>query len=362
MSKSAQANTDQQQTSRLQQWLEKIWYQKSKGYLVLLPLSAVYCAINTLQRWLKSPKQNNLSCPVIVVGNITVGGTGKTPLTLYVVECLQKAGYKPAIITRGYGGKATQWPLLVSPDMDPQLVGDEAVLMASRSGVPVYAGADRLASIRQLLKEQDCDVIVSDDGMQHYKLPRDIQIAVIDQARQLGNGWCLPAGPLREPKNCLTQCDFLVLNGANSIALNETESSYDYGVAVPKFGMQLKGNKLTNLKTKQQKPISEFVGKQLNAISGIGNPQRFFKTLQDAGLNIITTQSFPDHHPFRSSDFQKSDDIITLMTEKDAVKCQYFATDKMWYLPVTATLETSFESQLLALLADKLKTREQRHG
>lgn len=355
-----QISTTQTKTSSLQQWLEKVWYRKSKGYLLLLPLSAVYCTVNTLQRWLTTPKKNDLACPVVIVGNITVGGTGKTPLTLYIVELLKKSGYKPAIITRGYGGKASQWPQYVTSESNPQQVGDEAVLMASRSGVPVYAGADRRASIKKLLTEHDCDVIVSDDGMQHYKLARDLQIAVIDQTRQLGNGWCLPAGPLREPKRRLAHCDFIVSNGAQPLALHnnfiDIASDEKSDVKIPLFGMQLNGSIVINLKTQQQKPLDDFVGQTLNAVTGIGNPQRFYKTLQDAGLTF-NTQSFPDHHPFIASDFKSGNTISTVMTEKDAVKCNYFATESMWYLPVTATLETSFESLLLNRLAQKIKAR-----
>ncbi len=353
MTNPLQSKNNQQQTSRLQQWLENIWYQGSKGYIVLLPLSAIYCVLNALQRWLKSPKINSLPCPVIVVGNITVGGTGKTPLTLKVVALLQKAGYKPAIITRGYGGKSPQsLPVRVASKMSPTEVGDEAVLMASRSGVPVYVGADRVATIKKLLDEHDCDVIVSDDGMQHYKLPRDIQIAVIDQSRQLGNGWCLPAGPLREPKQRLVGCDFIVVNGLETM----TEKKPTYTASVPEFGMQLSGKQLINLKTKQEKPLTAFVGETVNAVSGIGNPQRFFDTLQNAGLTM-NTQSFPDHHPFTASDFTHQNTHSIIMTEKDAVKCQSFATESMWYLPVTATLDGAFESVFLNRLAQKFESR-----
>ena len=230
------------------------------------------------------------------------------------------------------------------------------MLMASRSGVPVYVGADRMASINKLLDEQDCDVVVSDDGMQHYKLPRDIQIAVIDQTRQLGNGWCLPAGPMREPKKRLEQCDFIVVNGSDL----DTKNKQQYTTNVPEFGMQLSGTRLINLKTKQEKPLTEFVDKTLNAVSGIGNPQRFFMALQSAGLTI-NSQSFPDHHPFTASDFKSNHKQNIVMTEKDAVKCQGFATDNMWYLPVTATLDTFFESQILDQLTDIVKAKNAQH-
>ena len=201
-------------TSLLQRWLESIWYSEKKciknrlSLCLLIPLSFLYKAVNKYQRETQTKNLAILSCPVIVVGNITVGGTGKTPLVIKLVELLKKSGYKPAIITRGYGGAATEWPQYVQANSNPNIVGDEAVLMAKRTFVPVYAGANRLASIDQLLKAHPCDVIISDDGMQHYKLPRDIQIAVIDAQRQLGNGYCLPAGPLREKKRTFENMRF----------------------------------------------------------------------------------------------------------------------------------------------------------
>ena len=331
-------------TSRLQQWLESIWYdsdnENSIGRLFLMPLSYLYSAINTYQRKSQTKNLMKLSCPVIVVGNITVGGTGKTPLTIHVVKLLQKSGYKPAIITRGYGGKATTWPQAVTAESDASLVGDEAVLMASRTGVPVYAGANRLGSIEQLLKTHDCDVIVSDDGMQHYKLPRDIQIAVIDGNRQLGNGYCLPAGPLREKKERLNDCDLIVVNGQN-----KDKNNY--------FEMALSGKTLINLMTNEEKDLSDFSGQEVQAMTGIGNPQRFYTTLKLRGLNVIEN-SFPDHYAFVRNDLSFSADSIVIMTEKDAVKCKPLIGDSnlYWYLPVTATLSNEFD---LALI-DKFKT------
>ena len=208
--------------------------------------------------------------------------------------------------------------------------------MASQAQVPVYAGADRLQSIEQLIKNHDCDVIVSDDGMQHYKLPRDIQIAVIDGERQLGNGYCLPAGPLREKKERLEACDLIVVNGKD---INKDWHT-----------MQFEGNVLVNLLTGKEKPLSQFVGQTCHALTGIGNPQRFFSMLEKQGLEPIT-HSFPDHHDFVKSDLNFKDGVNTiLMTEKDAVKCKVFATKNHWVLPVVAKLNESFDERLLALL------------
>jgi len=341
--------SQQNNTSKLQQWLEAIWYKQGKGGFLLFPLMGFYCVINGLQRWLQTTLQKKLPCPVIIVGNITVGGTGKTPLTIYLVKLLEKAGYKPAIITRGYGGSAAQWPQTVTANSDPNLVGDEAVLMATRTDVPVYAGANRLASIQQLLKETDCDVIISDDGMQHYKLPRDIQIAVIDATRMLGNGYCLPAGPLREPESRLDNCDFIVLNGG--LKTNNKSG----------LSMKLFGDVLVNLKTAKEIPLSKLCDHSVNAITGIGNPQRFYKTLEQGGLRLHQ-YSFPDHHQFTTADFQVNNDLDFVMTEKDAVKCKSFATDKFWYLPVSATLDNKFDSGLLEKLKDVVNTKENHYG
>lgn len=335
-------------TSKQQQWLENIWYNKGAGKILLLPVTALYCAVNSFKRWKNTDNKTKLPCPVIVVGNIAIGGTGKTPLAIHIVKLLQKSGYKPAIITRGYGGKATRWPQSVTAESDPRLVGDEAVLMAINTHVPVYAGADRMLSIDKLTKMHDCDIIVSDDGMQHYKMPRDIQIAVIDGARMLGNGWCLPAGPLRERKQRLDYCDFVVINGEP----NFEEEPKDQTIK-QYFGMKLNGTALVNLATEQQKPLADFKNETVQVITGIGNPQRFFNALEHSGLSIKTS-SFPDHHNFSASDLQfddVDDNTAIVMTEKDAVKCKQFATENYWYLPVKAQMEVDFDESLLKLLS-----------
>jgi tetraacyldisaccharide 4'-kinase len=333
-----------EQTSKLQQWLEKIWYNNGSGKFFLAPLTALYCVINSYQRFKTRKNQTDLPCPVIVVGNITVGGTGKTPLTIYIVNILKSAGYKPAIITRGYGGQATSWPQSVTEKSDPKQVGDEAVLMATKAQVPVYAGANRLQSIEMLSKAHDCNIIVSDDGMQHYKLPRDIQIAVLDGSRMLGNGWCLPSGPLREKKQRLKACDLLIVNGKIAEGRENDLQS------MPFFSMSLKGIKLINLHTKESLRLEEFANKTVHAVTGIGNPQRFYNTLRKQGGLHLKTHSFPDHYDFIEKDLHFSDELPIIMTEKDAVKCQKFQNSNIWTLPVTAELEDGFKNELLMLL------------
>ncbi len=329
-------------TSFLQKWLENTWY--GKGWIstlsrwLLMPLTALYCFVSKLKSCKEECSAPLLGCPVVVVGNITVGGTGKTPLVIHVVKLLQKSGYKPAIITRGYGGKASSWPQSVTADSDTDLVGDEAVLMASRTAVPVYAGPNRVESVQKIDEEHDCDVIISDDGMQHYKLYRDIQIAVIDGKRLLGNGYCLPSGPLRERKKGLNKCDMIVVNG-------ETPATENW------YSMQVDGNILINLKTSEEKLLNAFKdegeNKQIHAVTGIGNPQRFYSTLEKHGLKL-SKHDYPDHYNFQAVDLQFNDDLPIVMTEKDAVKCKSFASDKLWYLPVSAKFNGQFDKDFLA--------------
>jgi len=356
-----QQSQDKNQTSKLQQWLERVWYANGKGRFLLLPLSALYCAANTYQRktQLKALSQNppNINVPIIVVGNITVGGTGKTPVTVHIVNLLKKSGYKPAIITRGYGGKSQTWPQHVTIDSDAEMMGDEAVLMATRTDVPVYAGANRLESIQQLLSKTDCDVIVSDDGMQHYKMPRDIQIAVIDGERGFGNGHCIPAGPLREKINRLDECDLLVLNGLSK--------SDDYRLKRA-HAMSLSGDSIINLATAEERYLKDLSGETISevveAVTGIGNPKRFYSTLENAGL-IINQHSFPDHHAFSKNDLLFDEDGIdknssnktVIMTEKDAVKCKSIIGNQsnFWYLPISAVLPKEFDENLISLLLAK---------
>ena len=336
-------NENHHQTSPLQQWLENIWYHQGKGALFLLPLSALYCAINRFQRWQQTRQTTPIPKPVIVVGNITVGGTGKTPLTIHIINTLKAEGLKPAIITRGYGGQASEWPQWVSENSDPILVGDEAVLMASRTHVPVVAGANRLQSIQVLLEKHDIDVIVSDDGLQHYQLSPDLKIAVVDAKRGFGNGYCLPAGPLREKKERLITCDFIVSNG-------------EMAQKTAWFSMHFQAQTLINLKTKEAITIQQFKEKHVNAITGIGNPQRFFETLTQADFSL-QTRVFPDHHAFKASDFDVDNNNPILMTEKDAVKCRPFATKQMWYVPINAVLDEAFDTQLMSQLQKSIKSR-----
>ena len=321
-------------TSRLQRILENIWYDGAAGGWLLWPLEALFRLLAKLNKNKQLSKQISHPVPIIIVGNISIGGTGKTPMVIYLAKLLTSAGYSPGIITRGYGGQSTVWPAVVLPDADPVLYGDEPVLMAQRAGVPVIAGPERNDSVDLMLRSYSVDIIISDDGLQHYRLKRDIEIVLIDAARGLGNQHCLPAGPLREPVSRLEQCDFVVMHEA------EPQSP---------LSMQLAAGELYNLKTGALQPLSAYQGMTVHAVTGIGNPPRFFKMLRGAGLTVIE-HAFPDHHGFSMGDILFADEFPVLMTEKDAVKCQAFATSVHWVVPVTATVSPVLAEQLLARL------------
>lgn len=316
--------------------LERCWYSLNPVSLALWPVGLLFCGIAILRRlayrW-QLLKQYAVGVPVIVVGNLTVGGSGKTPLVIRLIELLHEADHRPGIISRGYKGRAQEWPRSVGPDSDPNEVGDEPVLLAQRCHCPVVVGPDRVAAAQALLKTHDCDVIVSDDGLQHYRLKRDLEIAVIDGNRRLGNGFCLPAGPLREPPRRLRSVDFVVGNGA---------------VRDGEYLMKLEGERAVNLTdTSITCSLASFRSSPVHAVAGIGNPSRFFRYLQERGIRTVE-HPFPDHHSFVGSDLDFGDDLPLLMTEKDAVKCRKLAWDACWYVPVRARLDADLERRLLA--------------
>ncbi|NOT84169.1 MAG: tetraacyldisaccharide 4'-kinase [Methylococcaceae bacterium] len=331
-------------TQSWQNWLEKQWYQQAKPPFTLRLLTVIFKTAVYWRRFcyqIGIVKQVKLSVPVIIVGNLTVGGTGKSPLVIYLAELLSNAGYKPGIISRGYGGKSLQRPQRVFADSNPAQVGDEAVMIATHSNCPVAVDSVRSKAAQLLLTTTDCDVIISDDGLQHYALQRDIEIAVIDGERRFGNGFCLPAGPLREPVERLHSFNFVVVNGA---PLQQTE-----------FAMRVKANIALNLQSGEKKPLADFCDIPVHALAAIGNPQRFFNLLTALGINH-TRSVFPDHYQFQAADLQFDDNLPLLMTEKDAVKCRAFATQQHWYVPISVELNSQFTQQLLTLLQEK------RHG
>jgi len=316
--------------------IDRIWSGRSPLWLLLWPLSLIYGAVSSLIRlsyqrgWRKSWRA---PVPVVVVGNLTAGGNGKTPVAIWLVQALQRRGLKVGVVSRGYGGKAERYPLLVNGDTPTEQAGDEPVLIAQRSGAPVAVAPKRRAAVEALLASQPLDLIITDDGLQHYALQRDREIVVVDGARRFGNGWWLPAGPMRERASRLQQVDAVIVNG---------------GDAQPhEIAMTLRPGEAVNLLTGQTAPLSAL--KKVVAMAGIGHPPRFFATLKQHGVTPISEIAFADHHAYSQEELARllTDGQILLMTEKDAVKCRRFAQPEWWYLPVEAELNGSAVAPLL---------------
>lgn len=320
--------------------IEDIWYGKTFLSLLLIPVSWLYTIFMMLRRLAYAsgilPVQQ-VSVPVIVVGNITVGGAGKTPLIIWLAEFLKSQGLHPGVISRGYGGTAKQWPQQVRPDSNPFIVGDEPVLIAQRTHCPVAISPQRYAAAKALTEHTDCDVLLCDDGLQHYSLYRDIEIVVIDGIRRFGNGRCLPAGPLRESVTRLKRVNMLVCNGWGG----KNEHPMEYVTLNPRA--------LNN--DDKRIDIESFKNQTVHAVAGVSNPERFFSYLRGKKINIIK-HVFPDHHPYKTEDLQFMDDLPVVMTEKDAVKCRSFADDKFWYLPIEAKMNNAFQHRFTLLLKD----------
>lgn len=319
--------------------IEKTWSSVNPLSVALLPLSWLFRLISATRRmlyrrgWLASVR---LPAPVVVIGNISVGGTGKTPLTVEVVALARRAGYRPGVISRGYGGRSSSYPLLVRPDSSPTQVGDEPLLLARRCGCPVAVDPVRSSAGRLLLEQEGCDLLVADDGLQHYRLQRDVEIAVIDGERRFGNGWCLPAGPLREPVSRLGQVQLRVCNGGRP--------------RPGELAMRLVAEQaLPVISGPPGRSLHSFRGERVHGVAAIGHPQRFFASLRAMGLEVAE-HPFPDHHAFRPEDLDFGDGKPILMTEKDAVKCEAFAGPEAWFVPVRAQLPAEFENGFLQSL------------
>jgi tetraacyldisaccharide 4'-kinase len=335
--------------------IERHWERVTPVSALLLPASLLFGAAAGARRaayragLIPSIK---LPVPVIVSGNITAGGTGKTPLALWLADYLRARGRTPGIICRGYGGRS-RTPQRVLPDSDPYDCGDEAVLLARRSGCEVWIGADRVAAGRSLLAARpDCNVLISDDGLQHYALARDLELCVVDAARGFGNGWLLPAGPLRERPSRLATVDAVVINAGNGSAPHPSIALIPARTA--RFTMKLEGREFRNILNPERRVgPGYFSGKRVHAVAGIGNPQRFFSRLQALGIEL-TAHPFPDHYRFTAGDLAYAGAEAVLMTEKDAVKCRRFAAQTHWELPVDAVPDSTFGDWVL----NKLKMKE----
>lgn len=306
--------------------MNKIWYEGRGGLQYLLfPLSFIYQLIVKVRRtYLERFCQISCPVPVIVVGNISVGGVGKTPLVIALAQQFKEKGLRVGIVSRGYGSQVHSFPYEVSTTNEAILVGDEPLLIARKTQCPVVIARKRTQAINYLLEKHQSQIILSDDGLQHYRMGRAIEIAVVDGTRGLGNGFCLPAGPLRESAKRLNQVDFIVVNEG------EWPNAYS---------MYLKPEPLTQLNTGTAIQVEQIQG-QIAAIAGIGNPKRFYSTLSNLGIKFVP-YSYPDHHQFKLSDLELGADAV-IMTEKDAIKCSAFYTDKLYCLPVKAVLDDSF--------------------
>lgn len=331
--------------------IEASWTTGGALAQALRPLGALNAAVVALRHrlyrwgWLAGER---LDVPVIVIGNRVVGGAGKTPTTLALVQALREAGWHPGIVSRGHGGRASAQgaaPQPVRPDSAAVEVGDEPLLLQRRSGVPLWIGRQRAAAGRALRQAHpEVDVIVCDDGLQHLALARDLEIVVVDAARGFGNGRLLPAGPLREPASRLRHADLVVANVAGGLDLPD-------GVGAGALRMRLEGDLALPVTGKgPPRPLADFQGQDVHAVAGIGNPQRFFAQLRAAGLGV-DARPWPDHHAFQPADITFADSAPVLMTEKDAVKCASFAGERHWYVPVAATFDAPDEARLTQRLA-----------
>lgn len=305
----------------------KLWQTFNLFTLLLAPFSLLFWLISQLRKRLYSwgmLQSYRASVPVLVVGNISVGGNGKTPTVIWLVEQLQQRGLNVGVISRGYGGENKVFPQLVTPNSSPQQMGDEPVLIAQRTGAPVAISPNRRESIELLLAHYDLDLIITDDGLQHYALQRDWEWVVVDGVRRFGNGFVLPAGGLRELPHRLNSVQAVICNGGNAKSGEHL--------------MTLKTEFAVNLKSGEKVPLSEFTGKSVVAMAGIGHPPRFFSMLENLGLQLKAQHAFADHQPYRLETLHPLAEKNTalLMTEKDAVKCRGFAQENWWYIPVSA--------------------------
>jgi len=329
------------------------WYDGSPIPLAARLLAPVYGAVVALRRGLYRRgwrRRHALPVPVIVVGNVTAGGTGKTPLTIALVDRLREAGWKPGVASRGYGREEAKVPRWVEASTPTALGGDEPVLIAWKTGVPVRVDADRVAAGNALV-EAGCNIIVCDDGLQHYRLARDIEVEVVDAQRRYGNGRLIPAGPLREPASCARDCDFRVVNMGQASEGTEAQTACGFG----EWPMQLRIDSAQPLQGGRARRLSHFQGQRVHAVAGIANPQRFFDMLRAHRIGVVP-HAFADHHAYQPADLRFGSELPVLMTEKDAVKCKAFANEWHFSVPLSADLPAAFWVNVLDRV-DKLGKR-----
>jgi len=337
-------------------WVQNTWYGGSPLRWLLLPFTWIYSAAIACRRLLYSCgvlRSLKVSVPVIIVGNITVGGTGKTPLTIWLAQQLAANGYRPGIISRGYRGMVGPIPLEVTVDSDPAVVGDEAILIASRSECPVVVHPDRVAAAK-LAIDLGANVIVADDGLQHYRLGRDFEIAVVDGTRRYGNRRLLPAGPLREPLSRLNTINQILVQRETDGGSELLHRSAD----PPPVDFRLVASAICRLDDSDIRNIGDFAGTKVHALAGIGNPERFFRLLEGSDIDVIR-HALPDHAGITPDDLAFDDDLDVVMTEKDAVKCRWLDTRNCWYVPVDVAINDADAEGLLNRILHKISPDEE---
>ncbi len=324
----------------MHEFFQKAWYgPDSKPYWFLVFLSKIYFFISSIRTLLYKRgliQRHSVPVPVIVIGNLTVGGTGKTPVTIALVNYLKGKGFQPGVVSRGYGGSADDFPLLVSNNSPVTETGDEPMLIYKRTGVPVVIDPKRARAAKLLAFEGRCDVIISDDGLQHHAMDRDFEIVVVDGQRLFGNGELLPAGPMREKLEKINDYNLVVLNSGT----DKNKEALTNQLSIPIVNMVLEGNIFESCAGDTMASFAHGAGK-VYAVAGIGNPSRFFDVLRLMGLDIIE-KVFDDHHDFVPGDLEFEFNHPIVMTEKDAIKCSSFAKDEWWYLPVDAQIDEGF--------------------
>ena len=321
-------------------YLEKAWYKKSLWLWLLWPFSLITKQISK-RRLIKfldgSTKTWSTNIPLIVVGNIVAGGTGKTPFVIWLTKKLSELGYKPGVISRGYGGRAKKYPLIVNDSTRARISGDEPRLIFQNTNVPVYVSPNRVEAAKQMIEETDCNVIISDDGLQHYQLGRDIEIVIFDGYRGIGNNLCLPAGPLREPIERIKSVDFIISSSSSLTKEGIAENAI----------MKFKATEWVRLSDQKRVALdARPLGKIMHGVAGIGNPSKFFATLKEIGFKVIE-HSFPDHYQFTEEDFTFSEQLPIVMTEKDAARCHKIDIKNIWVLKIEADLPDNFALELI---------------
>lgn len=330
----------------ISEFVTKSWYRGAYWLYLLWPLYLVYRSVTFVRQCCYQMgvfKTYRAKTPVVVVGNITLGGTGKSPLVAYLVESLTALGLKPGVVSRGYGAQiSTDEVREVNVNSLVSEVGDEPLMLKQRVGCPIFVSPTRALAV-QALEKLGCDIVITDDGLQHYALARDLEICVFDGERMWGNGHLLPMGPMRESLKRIKSTDFVVVNGTGP------EWPGPYVPNIASFNMTLEAGMLQGLHNGNALPLSEFRAQKVEAIAGIGNPERFFQTLASEGLNV-QAHHFSDHHVYTQSDVCFGNGRPLIMTEKDAVKCRTFNIENAWYLPVSAKLSGDLATQIVKAL------------